>query len=367
METMTHEIAIIQPNQLEEVVTKSGLAIQEGEDIKQSYIPFIVQLAETQSQATKINFENPTEIDENIARELRLKTVKIRTGAEKLKDDRKKIHLLKGNLEQAAYNLISASCKLTEETFFNVEKARELAEKKRQQELKKEREEKLSPYTENVTIYPLGLMSEDEFSTLYIALRAEHERQIEAEKKAEADRIAKEKKDAEEREAQRLENIRLKEEAAEKERLAEIERKKQAQILAAQKAKAEAERKRQEELMRVEREKAEAERKKLEEKARKEREERERLAAEIKAKNEAIEKAQKEAAAKVEAERKAKEAQEKKARLAPDKDKLLGFAQTINDLPRPEVKSVEAAKIAENVNALLVKVSNYILENARNL
>lgn len=346
---MTKEIAIIQPNQLEEVVTKSGLAIQEGEDIKQSYIPFIVQLAETQSQATKINFENPTEIDENIARELRLKTVKIRTGAEKLKDDRKKIHLLKGNLEQAAYNLISASCKLTEETFFSVEKARELAEKKRQQELKKEREEKLSPYTENVTIYPLGLMSEDEFSTLYIALRAEHERQIEAEKKAEADRIAKEKKDAEEREAQRLENIRLKEEAAEKERLAEIERKKQAQILAAQKAK------------------ADKERAELLAKADKERKEKERLKAEVKAKNEAIEKAQKEAAAKAEAERKAKEAQEKKARLAPDKDKLIGFAQIINDLPRPEVKSVEAAKIAENVNALLVKVSNYILENARNL
>ena len=349
METITQEIAIIQPTQLEEVVTKSGIAIQEGEDIKRSYLPFLSQLAEAQSQATKINFKNPSQIDETIARELRLKTVKIRTGAEKLKDDRKKTYLLKGNLEQAAYNLIAASCKLTEATFENVEKAREIAEKKRQIELRKEREEKLSPYTENVTIYPLGLMSDDEFNILYIALRAEHERKIEAEKKAEADRIAQAKKDAEEREAQRLENIRLKEEAAERERLAEVERKKQAQVLAAQKAK------------------ADKERAALLEKAESERKERERLEAEIKAQNEAIEKAQKEAAVKLEAEKKAKAEADKKARLAPDKDKLLGFAQILNDLPRPEVKSVEAAKIAENVNALLLKVSNYILENASNL
>lgn len=360
METMTKEIAIIQPTQLEEVVTKSGLEIQEGEEIKKSYLPFLAQLADTQAQAGKINFENPSQIDETIARELRLKTVKIRTGAEKLKEDRKKTYLLRGNLEQAAYNLIAASCKLTEETFFNVEKAREIAERKRQESLRREREEKLSPYTESVSIYPLGLMSEDEFSTLYIALRSAHDEKIEAEKKAEAERIAKEKAEAEERERIRQENERLKKEAEERERKAEIEREKQAKILADEKAKAEAERQRQEEILRKEREKAEAERKALEEKARKEREEKERLEAEMRAKAEAEKKAKEE-------EEKRKAAAEKKARLAPDKDKLTALADTIKVIQLPEVKSLEAQAVIADVKALLNKVANFIIEKSEKL
>jgi len=127
---MENQLIKIESQELEKVVSESGLAIQEGEEIKQSYLPFVSQLAEIQAQASKINFDNPQPIDETIARELRLKTVKIRTGAKNLKDERKRIHLLKGNLEQAAYNLIAASCELTEETFNNVEKAREIAEKK---------------------------------------------------------------------------------------------------------------------------------------------------------------------------------------------------------------------------------------------
>lgn len=342
METMTKEIAIIQPTQLEEVVTKSGLEIQEGEEIKKSYLPFLAQLADTQAQAEKINFENPSQIDETIARELRLKTVKIRTGAEKLKEDRKKTYLLRGNLEQAAYNLIAASCKLTEETFFNVEKAREIAERKRQQELRREREEKLSPYTENVVIYPLGIMSEDEFNSLYIALRTAHEDKIEAEKKAEAERIAKEKAEAEERERIRQENERLKKEAEELERKAKAEAEKQAKVLA------------------EEREKAEAERKALEEKARKEREERERLEAEIKAKEEAEKRAREE-------EAKKKAAMERKAKLAPDKDKLLILVDTIKAIQLPEVKNLEVQAVVADVKVLLNKVTNFIIQKSESL
>src|SRR4030042_2826409 len=114
---MKNEIVKIETTQREKVVIESGLAIQEGEEIKKSYLPFLVQLAETQSQASKINFENPGDLDENIARDLRLKTVRIRTGAEKLKDERKKMYLLRGNLEQASYNIIAASCRLTEDVF----------------------------------------------------------------------------------------------------------------------------------------------------------------------------------------------------------------------------------------------------------
>lgn len=199
----------IEQTALVKVVTDSGLTIEEGETIKKSYQPFIEQLADVQEQAKKIDFENPAEIDETIARELRLKTVKIRTGSEKLKEDRKRGYILRGNLEQAAYNLIAASCKVTEDALVNVEKAREIAAARIKESLKLERSEKLAQYVENVAIFPLGEMSQADFDTLYIGAKAQHEAKIEAEKKAEADRLAKIEADRIEQERIKAENEKL--------------------------------------------------------------------------------------------------------------------------------------------------------------
>lgn len=367
----TEQLIKIEQAQLEAVVNNSGIALNEANEIKAVFLPFLIQLAETQAKASKIDFENPSEIDENIARELRLATVKIRTAAEKVKDEQKKMDLLKGNLKQASYNVIAASCKLTEEIFFNVEKAREIATKKMQEVLRQDREEKLSPYTESAAMYPLGLMTEDAFNDLYFGLRISHENKLEAEKKAEEDRIEAIKAEAERIESQRLDNIRLQKEAEEREKQ-----------IATEKAKIKKEIEAMEKEISIEREKARQdqyrkdadlakerakERKALEEKARKEAEERAKLQAVIRAKEEAELKAIREAEIKLKAEIKAQKDAEKKAELAPDKDKLLAFAKLLNDLPRPEVKSIDAASIAANVNGLLAKVYAYILENSNKL
>ena len=349
METTQYAVRKVEPKELDEIVKNSGLQIVEADEIKASYLPFLSQLAETQQQAMKIDFDNPSAIDENIARELRLKTVKIRTGAEKLKDDRKKMYLLRGNLEQASYNLIATSCKVTEEVFFQVEKAREIAEKKRKEELKRDREEKLSPYTETVTLYPLGEMTEEQFSELYSALRIAHENRLEAERKAEEERIAKEKAEEAERLRMKAENERLKKEAEEREAKAEAERQRQAKILAEQKRK------------------SDDERRALEAKAEAERQAKVKVEAELKAKKEAEEKARKDAEAKALAEQKAKEAAEKKAKLAPDKEKLLSFAAALRSIQLPEVKSAEASSILSSAVMLIGKIDKYITENANNL
>lgn len=335
---MEMQIVKVEETQLDEVVKNSGIAINEATEIKAAYLPFLSELARVQSGAGDIDFKTPGANDEIKARELRLATVKIRTGAEKQKDDRKKMYLLRGNMEQASYNLIATACKMTEEVFMNVEKAREIAEKARKEQLKQERISLISPYIEDVNTYMLGEMTEQGFETLLAGAKSQYEARKEAERKAEEERIAKQKADEAERETQRLENIRLKAEAEERERLAEIERKKQADILAKQKAEAD---------------KREAE---LKAKADAERKERERLADELEAKKQAEEKAKKVAAA-----------AEKKAKLAPDKDKLLLFAQLINDLPRPDVKSIEAADIASKANIMLVQAANYIRDNANKL
>ena len=385
LEKTENKLAKIQPDQLESVVKNSGLAIIEAEEIKTAYLPFLIRLTLIQDQAGKINFENPTELDEKISRELRLLTVKVRTDAEKLKDEQKRVDILRSKVKQDSFNLISSSCKLAEEVFFNVEKAREIAEKKRKAQLKTDREEKLSPYTEAAFLYPLGEMSDEQFNELYSGLRISHENKLAAERKAEEDRIAKEKADAEEREEQRLENIRLQKEAKEKEKQLEAEREKvrkdaeeKEKALQAEREKvrkeneererlAEIERKKQSAILAKQKEEADKREKELLAKAEAEKIQRENIEAEIRRKKAAEEKAKREQEAKALAEKRAKAAEEKKAFKAPDKVKLLAFGQALNDVPRPDIKSIEAAEIMANINGLLVKLNNYIVEKANKL
>lgn len=52
--------------QLETVLEKSGLVLSDAETIKQSYLPFFEQLAEIKEQSSKIDYANPTQLDEKI-------------------------------------------------------------------------------------------------------------------------------------------------------------------------------------------------------------------------------------------------------------------------------------------------------------
>lgn len=84
-------------------------------------------------------------------------------------------------------------------------------------------------------------MSDESFESFLSGLKTTYEAKIEAERKAEEERIAKEKADAEAREQQRLENERLKAEAEKREKEIELERKANEQKLAEERAKAKAE------------------------------------------------------------------------------------------------------------------------------
>ena len=181
-------------------------------------------------------------------------------------------------------------------------------------------------------------MSDESFDIFYAGIEKQYNDKIEAEKKAEEERIAKEKAEAEERERIRKENERLKAEAEEKEKQ-----------LAEERRKAEEERKAIEETIRKEREKARLEA----EKARKEKED---LEAKIRAEEERKEK-----------ERKEKELAERKAKNAPDKEKLLEIAINLDNIVFPEINSEDGQKILSDVKILLSKVSVFIREKSNNI
>jgi hypothetical protein len=305
--------------ELEKVVLESGLELSEGEQIKQSYLPFFIQIAEIKEESKKINFENPTELDEKIARELRLRMVKIRTGSATVKDERKKIHLLRGNLEQSSWNLIKTGCELEEEIFLQVEKKREIAEKLRKENLKNERLELLKDVCENPEIYPLSEMEEESFNDLFEALKIAKQQKEEKEK-AELLRIENERIEREKAiEEQRLENERLKQEAEKREKELEIEREKARKEKEAIELKAKQEAKKIAEQNRIEKEKQELILKQ-------EREEKQRIENELKAKQEQEKKIELEKLAKEQAEKREKEQAEK----APIKDKLKLWVASFN-------------------------------------
>lgn len=189
-------------------------------------------------------------------------------------------------------------------------------------------------------------MSDETFEMFFTGIEKAYNNKIEAEKKAEDERIEKEKAEIAERERIRKENEQLKAEAEAKEKQ-----------LADERAKAESERKKIEEAAKKEREEAERKLKAEQEKARidaeKAKAEKDKLEAELKAE-----------ADRKENERKAKEVAEKKAKNAPDKEKLLEIARNIDNIAIPEIKSEEAQKILADVKTLLSKVSIFIREKS---
>ena len=182
-------------------------------------------------------------------------------------------------------------------------------------------------------------MSEDIFDSFVIGLQANYEAKIEAEKKAEAERIEAERLEKERIEKQRIENERLKAEAEIQAKELEIERKRQAEILANQKAEADKK-------LAEERAKAKAEADRIEAKLKAEQDAKAKLEAELKAKKDAEIKAEND---RKQAEQKAKAEAEKNAK-APIKHRLNVWVDSF-EINRTYVEHEKAKEIIQKFEA----------------
>jgi len=304
--------------------------------------------------------ENPTDIDAKKAREARLKLVKVRTGAEEIKDARKEGIRAEGDLIQALFNVVKNSCIVTETEYTEIEKHQERLEEKRQAELSASRIELLSVFGTDTTYLPLGVMTDEQFNRLLenetLAFNARKEQAEKAEAlRIETERLAEEAKKEAERlqaeriEAERIEAARVKEELAAKEKQLEVERK--AAKDAADKLAKENEAKLAEQarLAKIEADKQAAELKKQKDAA-------DKLAAELKEKQDQE--------AKIEADRLAKE---KAALKAPDKDKVRVLFEAIKAIQIPEFGTVEGKAIGQLVTAQLKALQSDIINESKKL
>jgi len=300
-----------------------------AEQIRAVFAPMVAMLENFENAYNEVIQEAQNEINVNViakAKRVRLDIAKIRIAAEKARIEQKEEYLRAGKAIDGVNNILKWAVKGKEDNLEKIEKHFEIMEKERIERLQAERVEMISPYLEDANERRLCDMEPDVWNAYFSAKKKEYDDRVEAERKAELERIEREKKEAEERERMRIENERLKKEAEERERIAKIEQEKREKEELARKAKEEKERKEREEKERLERE---AHEKQLEA----ERKERERIAKQLKEKEDH--------------ERREREAKEAREQAELNK----GDAEKLNDLiaELESIKSKYTFKAKQNI------------------
>jgi hypothetical protein len=247
---------------------------------------------------------------------------------------------IKGKLEPIESHLIAQEKIVADE-----KKRIKEAEEEKQREIIQNRVDLLGTFNKHLPFFDVASMSNDEWDACLKSAKSEYDAEQERFEKERLERAAEEK--------------RISDERAELDRLREEQKKRDAAAKAEQDriAKEQAEK---EAALQAERDKLEAEKKA--EQDRKDQEELEkRLAAEAK------EKAEREVKEKAELEENERIAREKeKARqesLRPDKEKLLAFAQFLQEgITYPELKSPEANTIRANAAEQIFDIGEEIIQ-----
>jgi hypothetical protein len=371
------------------VPAELGLELTAKNSLELAFKGFFETAAEWKAKAETIT-------DPKEARAARLEMKSLRVSVEKKHREMKADSLLFGRAVDGAKNIFLAMATPIERQLDDIEKAEERAAAARIQALQEERAETLDSMGHVSHGINLGMMSDDAWAVYLQQAKDVYAFRQEQEKRRVAAAEEEAKRQEEEREAQRLENIRLREEAAKAEAAAKAEREERERIEAAAKAEAEkaekarraAEKKAKEALEAAE-VKARLERKQAEEKAKAEREKIEAVAAEERRK--AIEAAAKAAKEKAEVEAEAKRLRDaeakriahekaaaaakakaeadaaKKAASAPDRERLQAFADSVRAMQVPSMSSDEAATIANDIRLKAEAFAKWIESQAATL
>lgn len=259
-------------------------------------------------------------------RELRLEIVKNRTkGIVSWHKVNKEFYLAGGRFVDAIKNKEVAGNQAMENELLKKEKHFENLETQRIEKLNSDRLKLVSPFLDNVEGLYLADMEEDVFEAYLTTKKRNHEAIIEAERKREADRLAKIEEVRIEQERVKAENEKLRKEAEEKAKKDAIEAKKRADEEAKRQKEIEVERKKQQILI----QKAKAEKARIE--------------AKLKAKEKEEEKRISEEKARIEAEKLAKIEAEK----APLKEKMKNWVNSLSVGVPPEINNTTKEIVAK--------------------
>jgi len=275
------------------------------------------------------------------ARTKRLALKNIRVEVEKKRKELKENSLRTGRAIDSVAKYVKDTIEPAEEYLDLQEKFGEIKAAEKAAKIKLDRIEKLMQYTDDISLYNLDGMSDEQFESLLAGIKSQHEAKLADEKRIEDERIAQEKAAIVEQERIKIENESLRKEAEAKEVEREIERKAEADQQAKIQAVADKERAASQAALDQERAKREA------------------IEAEQKIKDDADKQAQI-----------AKDDAEREALLSPDKDKLITFAQAIDTIrltKLPVLKTQQGQAIVDGIDADLTSLYNKITLAAKGL
>lgn len=352
----------LQPLQLK---LDEGLTPETSLSLRTAFEGFFTQADKWRASALAIQITSVDQVREmKLARETRLALREIRINADKRRKELKEDSLRKGKAIDGLFNILAYAVEPLEKHLLEQEQFAERIENERKEKLRANRENALSVYGVDVSLYQLAEMTEESFQNLLETNRLAYLARQEVARKAEQERIERERIEAEERAARdaaataererlRAENEKLAREKAEQEAANRAERERVEAEHKAERERLEAERRA--ELARIEAARVESEKK-----AAKEREASAALARAEAVKREALEaelRAKQEAEAREKAER---DAAERAAAKAPDREKLLALAQAIRALPIPSLDSEVGQGIINLIREQAEKFAKWI-------
>lgn len=342
--------------------------------IADQFAPKYAELMEMEANYLSIIKEAESGINTSVVKAAiaqRKAIAKIRTATGKIKQIGKASALAEGRAWDLLDKTLRDAASDAEMQLKAIEDYAKRVEDARLAALQLERAAALSPYVEDAGMMDLSGMLKDVFASYLASKKKSFDDARAEEKRIESERIAAEKAERAKIERLRKENEvkrkeaekaakiaaqKLKKEKADREAERIAQAKKDAAVQAKIKADKEVRDKKEADI----RAKAEAECKQIEDKAREDR----RIAAEKL-------KAEQDKTARIEAERianvKRQQTLARKAENAPDREKLIAFAKTIDSLEFPNIAGDDGKQIQESVKILLEKTTKFILDKARNM
>lgn len=311
----------MESKELQLIVKDAGLEENKVQTLLNSFGEYFSNAKATAEKAKGITVTTEDQTEQMAqARKVRLELKDIRVNVENTRKELKEQSLREGKAIDGIANVIKALIVPVEEHLEKQEKFADEQMKKREEEKYNIRIELLTPYVPDISVYSLREMSTETFNNLLSNSKIAHNASIEAEIKAEKERIAKEKAEKAEQERVKKENETLKKAAEEREKKAIAEREAQEKLLA-QERKAKQD---------------------LEDKIAKEKEEREKKEAD-------------------EIERK------RQLLRAPDKEKLANLATQFQAIEMPNVVSPEAIEAVNEIKSRLILLLDFTKEKSNNL
>lgn len=317
--------------QIVRIAKDHNLPAANSEALLAAFGPFFGQAAAIIEQSRSIVVTDATQLTEMAnAGESRKALKKLRVAAEKVRVEMGEGYLRTKQAIDKCNKVVLLLIEPEENRLEEQEQFAARAEAARKEALCKARTLELAPfiYPNDVGAYRLGEMSQDQYDQLLDGSKHTHQKRIDDAARAEADRKA---------EAERLaaENTRLRAEREEADRLAKLDR-----------------------------ELAEAEAREAAEAAETERQRLQAIADKAEAERAAAQKViddQRAESARVEREALA---ERKRAESAPDRDKLAALAVAISEIKLPAVESIEAIGAVAAIRADLSRVVDRIMQHA---